>query len=185
MNPIENDIAINLILAAHPVICLLHIGIKGAAIVFYLFMKLATKSTIHTFIVVIIIASIDFWFTKNISGRYLVGLRWWNGDDDDGENGWQWEHDDLKIARSDIDKNVFWYGIFFSTGFWFVMLVIKTLAISLFWGMLVAVCFSLSFTNLYAYYKCNSEYKNHIEKMISMFSDLKRTSQNIINATMS
>lgn len=27
--------------------------------------------------IVIVIGAVDFWVTKNISGRLLVGLRWW------------------------------------------------------------------------------------------------------------
>ena len=26
---------------------------------------------------VIVAAAIDFWFVKNIAGRFLVGMRWW------------------------------------------------------------------------------------------------------------
>jgi hypothetical protein len=27
--------------------------------------------------VIVCICAVDFWYTKNISGRLLVGLRWW------------------------------------------------------------------------------------------------------------
>ena len=29
--------------------------------------------------------SMDFWLTKNVSGRLLAGLRWWNHVNDKGE----------------------------------------------------------------------------------------------------
>jgi hypothetical protein len=33
----------------------------------------------------------DFWTVKNVTGRLLVGLRWWNNIKDDGENEWVFE----------------------------------------------------------------------------------------------
>ena len=35
--------------------------------------------------------SVDFWITKNISGRFLVGLRWWNEVKKDGKEVWIFE----------------------------------------------------------------------------------------------
>lgn len=37
-----------------------------------------TKSFIMVFIVVVTFLAFDFWTVKNVSGRLLVGLRWWN-----------------------------------------------------------------------------------------------------------
>jgi hypothetical protein len=31
---------------------------------------------------IILLTVIDFWYTKNISGRRLVGLRWWLEEDE-------------------------------------------------------------------------------------------------------
>lgn len=33
----------------------------------------------------------DFWTVKNITGRLMVGLRWWNYVDDDGKSHWVYE----------------------------------------------------------------------------------------------
>ena len=33
----------------------------------------------------------DFWTVKNITGRLLVGLRWWNYVDDEGKSHWVYE----------------------------------------------------------------------------------------------
>ena len=166
--------------AAHPVICILHVGFKLMTVFCYLFMRIITNSSIHTFITVIILASVDFWFVKNVAGRYLVGLRWWNGDDDSGDEGWKWEHDSFKIQRSDVDRNIFWYSLIGSAVFWLVMVIIKFLAFSLFWGMLVIICFSLAFTNLYAYYQCNNDYKNYVDKAIYTWQKIERASRNFI-----
>ena len=33
----------------------------------------------------------DFWTVKNITGRLLVGLRWWNKVNEDGTSEWVFE----------------------------------------------------------------------------------------------
>lgn len=38
-----------------------------------------------TFIFVIILSALDFWTVKNVTGRLLVGLRWWSDYDEKGE----------------------------------------------------------------------------------------------------
>ena len=44
----------------------------------YLLLKLLTDSYLGTFIGTVLLVSIDFWVTKNLTGRKLVGLRWWS-----------------------------------------------------------------------------------------------------------
>lgn len=63
--------------AGHPVACIATVGFKAAGIFFYLLVG-NFISNIITFIIVIILSSLDFWVVKNITGRLLVGLRWWS-----------------------------------------------------------------------------------------------------------
>ena len=185
MNPMANlNTEIDLTKASHPIICLIHMGIKLASILCYLFMKMITSSSINTFITVLLLNSVDFWFVKNVAGRYLVGLRWWNGDDDEGEDGWVWEHDNHRTKRSPTDSYVFWSALIGNTVFWFVLGLVKVLGISLFWGMLVFINFFMSFTNLYAYYKCNREYKAYVDSMINNFQTFGRHSKQVFDTLM-
>ena len=39
----------------------------------------------------------DFWNTKNVAGRTLVGLRYWNQVDEDGESYWVFESRDVSV----------------------------------------------------------------------------------------
>lgn len=64
--------------AAHPVACIATLGFKAAAIFFYIVIGSIIDSSILTFIFVILLSSLDFWTVKNITGRLLVGLRWWS-----------------------------------------------------------------------------------------------------------
>lgn len=38
-----------------------------------------------------ILAAADFWTVKNVTGRILVGLRWWSRIKDDGKEEWIFE----------------------------------------------------------------------------------------------
>lgn len=43
------------------------------------------------FITVILLLAFDFWTVKNVTGRLLVGLRWWNRVKEDGTSEWVFE----------------------------------------------------------------------------------------------
>lgn len=43
----------------------------------------------------------DFWLVKNITGRLLVGLRWWNYIDDDGQSHWMFENRNQSQSKND------------------------------------------------------------------------------------
>ena len=92
---------------------------------------------------------LDFWITKNVTGRYLIGLRWWSASDISSEedlekdeeratagqedSGWYFESYDVEVNNSMIDTNVFWFGQAGAAIFWCIFLVLKTLGLSLFW----------------------------------------------------
>jgi hypothetical protein len=68
-----------------------------------------------TYILLILLLAFDFWTVKNITGRKLVGLRWWNfvKEDADGnsvENEWVFESISDPTAINSTDRTVFWYG---------------------------------------------------------------------------
>jgi hypothetical protein len=42
----------------------------------------------------VILVAVDFWITKNISGRLLVGLKWESTFDDEGKQHWNYDSKD-------------------------------------------------------------------------------------------
>jgi hypothetical protein len=55
-----------------------------------LFVGLLTPNVI-TFILVLVINAIDFWVVKNVTGRLLIGLRWWTDSNEKGNEVWKFE----------------------------------------------------------------------------------------------
>lgn len=68
-----------------------HLGFRGAALVTYLLCGWFSSSFIASFVFIVLLLSLDFWTVKNITGRLMVGLRWWNYIDDNGESHWVFE----------------------------------------------------------------------------------------------
>jgi hypothetical protein len=79
--------------ANHPGIVFFTLLFKIGAIVSFLFLNIFLSNEALTFIIVVILSAFDFWFVKNVSGRMLVGLRWWNEVKEDGTEVWIFESD--------------------------------------------------------------------------------------------
>ena len=101
----------------------------------------------------------DFWTVKNISGRFLVGLRWWSFIDQDGNEKWVFESKNENNQINKVDSTVFWYMQIANSLVWGLLILWNLMWLRMFWSILSCICFGLSFTNLYAYYQCNADYK--------------------------
>ena len=58
------------------------------ALVFYIFFGLFFTDKTMCYIIVITLNAMDFWMVKNVSGRILVGLKWWSRIKEDGKEEW-------------------------------------------------------------------------------------------------
>ncbi|WZZ79867.1 hypothetical protein YC2023_100439 [Brassica napus] len=99
---------------ANPKTCLFHVLFKGAALAFYILSALFFNSFVIIFVVTVLLAALDFWVVKNVSGRILVGLRWWNEINDLGESVWKFESlDQESLARMNKkDSWLFWWTLY-------------------------------------------------------------------------
>ena len=73
-----------------------------ASLLVYLFgLWLFTSSFVLVFILTMLILAADFYYLKNIAGRRLVGLRWWNEVDvSTGDSHWVFESQDRSGGES-------------------------------------------------------------------------------------
>ena len=102
-----------------PSVAFFHLIFKTAAMVLYLFHSLLSGSFVLTFVLLVLLHAFDFWTTKNVSGRLLVGLRWHTRVNDNGDTEWHYEsHPQGDQFAKPLDKRIFWGGIFVSTAFW-------------------------------------------------------------------
>jgi hypothetical protein len=68
------------------------------------------SSYVLSFVFVVLFLAFDFWVVKNISGRLLVGLKWWNEVLEDGSS--KWNFDSVKVLI-----NLFTITVYHNMGF--------------------------------------------------------------------
>lgn len=103
----------------HPYVTFFHLFFRGAAIVIYMFCGWFSDSFITSFVFVVLFLSADFWTVKNITGRLLVGLRWWNYVDDEGISHWVYESKKVRLYWSCI------VGFLLVTDIFYIVLLIR------------------------------------------------------------
>ncbi|XP_035888849.1 Golgi apparatus membrane protein TVP23 homolog B isoform X2 [Phyllostomus discolor] len=99
----------------HPVASFFHLFFRVSAIVVYLLCELLSSSFIACMVTIILLLSCDFWAVKNVTGRLMVGLRWWNHIDEDGKSHWVFESRKASSqenkAVSEAESRIFWLGL--------------------------------------------------------------------------
>jgi hypothetical protein len=100
----------------HPFTAFFHVFFKVSAWIVYLFTFYFWENFVMIFIIVVMLLALDFWVVKNITGRFLVGLRWWNEIKEDGTNRWRFESAQVEKQNISWSPYVYLYltTIFFS-----------------------------------------------------------------------
>jgi len=152
--------------AGHPVASFFTFIFKVGGIFSYLFLNKIRDDYTMTFIFVILAASCDFWTVKNITGRLLVGLRWWSEIQEDGTEKWHFESHDQKSQIHPIDKRVFWWSQTIACIFWALMTFWSFLQLHLYWMTCSGICLVLSAVNYWGYYKCSKDQQKRVSGLI-------------------
>jgi len=149
--------------ANHPLVCFLTIIFKLSSVICFVFLSIFFDSNALIYLIVILLASCDFWMTKNVSGRLLVGLRWWNEVREDGNEVWIFESKNEKTEPS-ADSRVFWTSVYLSAAFWFLIVIWDLISLKWIWAIIALVCLAFSGMNLYGYLKCSKTQQANISK---------------------
>ncbi|EOA39357.1 hypothetical protein CARUB_v10012409mg [Capsella rubella] len=154
---------------ANPKTCLFHVLFKGAALAFYILSALFFNSFVIIFVVTVLLAALDFWVVKNVSGRILVGLRWWNEINDLGESVWKFESlDQESLARMNKkDSWLFWWTLYLAAAAWFILGVFSLIRFQADYLLVVGVCLSLNVANIIGFTKCKKDAKKQFQQFAS------------------
>ncbi|CEP23141.1 Golgi apparatus membrane protein TVP23 [Cyberlindnera jadinii] len=129
------------------------------ALLFFLGFRIVSTDTYSTsileFITVILLLAADFWNVKNISGRLLVGLRWWNETDDNGESIWVFETANPDRQINPVDSNIFWFWLYLTPFVWGVMGILAFLKLEFLSLILVIIGLTLTIINTMAFTRCD------------------------------
>jgi len=98
------------------------------------------------FVLLILLISMDFWTVKNVTGRLLVGLRWWNRIDDEGNSQWLFENkykkdnnsdDSIKdlnqLSENTADSTIFWTALIVAPILLFILLLVTIFRLNVQW----------------------------------------------------
>lgn len=118
-----------------------------------------TDNFVLIFVLVVLLVAFDFWTVKNVTGRLLVGLRYWNESKEDGTNVWVFESREPTRPLNPTDSRIFWTALYVSPILWTVFAIVSIIKFNPQWLALVAVSLTLSTVNLVGYMKCDRDAK--------------------------
>ncbi|XP_051774939.1 Golgi apparatus membrane protein TVP23 homolog B isoform X2 [Erpetoichthys calabaricus] len=124
-------------------------------------------------VAIILLLSCDFWTVKNITGRLMVGLRWWNQVDDDGKSHWVFEarQSSAKGAKvaSSAESRIFWLGLVVCPIIWVVFAFSTLFSFNIKWLAVVVMGVVLQGANLYGYVRCKVGNKTNLKSMATNY----------------
>jgi hypothetical protein len=156
--------------SAHPTAAIFHLLFKTIALVVYLFGGIFTTNYVFLAVMVILLLAFDFWTVKNVTGRLLVGLRWWNYVREDGSNEWIFESLEDLSEINDNDSRVFWVGLYLPVAIWGLLFFYGVLTLNLQWLVIIAVALSMHMANIIGYTKCSNDAKQKMQNIIDQGS---------------
>lgn len=105
---------------------------------------------------------------KNVSGRLMVGLRWWNEVSETG--GSEWKFESLQEGQRGVNKadsRAFWTVLYAAPAVWAVLGVVAFLKLNVDYLLLVVIAILLSGANLLGYLKCSKAAQNQLRGLRS------------------
>ena len=87
----------------------------------------------------ILLLAADFYYLKNIAGRRLVGLRWWNeANASTGDSHWVFEsapqpNEPGGKVVTPTDKRFFWIALYAQPAFWAALAIVAIVRFKFIW----------------------------------------------------
>ncbi|XP_075309658.1 Golgi apparatus membrane protein TVP23 homolog B isoform X1 [Odontesthes bonariensis] len=140
----------------HPLASFFHLFFRISAILVYILCDILSGRFIACMVTIILLLSCDFWTVKNVSGRLMVGLRWWNQVDLDGNSRWMFESRKSNSVNtiSSADSRIFWLGLTVCPIFWVIFMFSTVFSFNIKWLAVVIMGLVLQWANLYGYVRC-------------------------------
>ncbi|KAI0459600.1 hypothetical protein F5B21DRAFT_455391 [Xylaria acuta] len=144
-------------LSSHPITLLTFLAFRVSSLLVYLFGVLFTDNMVLIFIITILLLAADFYYLKNIAGRRLVGLRWWNEvDASTGDSQWVFESSEPGTKTINAtDSRFFWLALYSQPVLWVALAILAIFRFKFIWLPLVAIALALTITNTLAFSRCD------------------------------
>ena len=130
-------------LSANPITLLIFLGFRISSLLVYLLGLLFSDNFVLVFIICMLLLAADFYYLKNIAGRRLVGLRWWNEvNPGSGDSHWVFESAPQpnepggKLVNA-TDKRFFWLALYCQPALWIALAIVAVVKFEFIWLTLV------------------------------------------------
>ena len=153
--------------SSHPTAMVFHVLFRLSALVYYLLCQFFIDNFILNFVILILLLSFDFWTVKNVSGRLLVGLRWWNEVKEDGTSVWLFESKSMVQNRNKTDERIFWMVLYVFPIIWVVLAFVALIKLSFVWLGVASVALTMTSANLAGYIKCDKDAKKKMQGAVA------------------
>ncbi|XP_048347034.1 Golgi apparatus membrane protein TVP23 homolog C isoform X1 [Sphaerodactylus townsendi] len=157
----------------HPIASFFHLFFRISAVIVYLFCELFSTSYIACVVTIILLLSCDFWAVKNITGRLMVGLRWWNQVDDDGKSHWVFEarraSSSGRKVTSEAESRIFWLGLITCPLVWVIFAFSALFSFKVKWLAVVILGVILQGANLYGYIRCKVGSRKNLTSLATSY----------------
>ncbi|KAM7371924.1 hypothetical protein PAMP_009124 [Pampus punctatissimus] len=152
---------------SHPLASFFHLFFRASAIVVYLLCDMFSSRFVVCMVTIILLLSCDFWTVKNVSGRLLVGLRWWNQVDENGNSHWVFESRKTHSLNemSSAESRIFWLGLIVCPILWIIFVFSTIFTLKIKWLAVVIMGLVLQWANLYGYVRCKVGGKSDLRSM--------------------
>ncbi|KAK1597893.1 uncharacterized protein LY79DRAFT_666245 [Colletotrichum navitas] len=158
-------------LSSHPITLLTFLSFRIASVLVYFLGLWIIRSMyvvayslpfeppvgIMIFIITILLLAADFYYLKNIAGRRLVGLRWWNEVDvQTGDSQWVFESSEPGTKTiNPTDSRFFWLALYTQPILWVLLAVFALVRLQFLWLPLVVIALVLTIMNAMAFSRCD------------------------------
>ncbi|KAK4706139.1 hypothetical protein P7C70_g78, partial [Phenoliferia sp. Uapishka_3] len=137
--------------SAHPIALFCLFLFRSLAIATYLLCGFFSSSYVFSTVIVVILLSLDFWTVRNVSGRVLVGLRFWNQVDEDGTSFWVFEHRSPDQPANVVDAKMFWIAMYAFPAAWVLLFFVGLLKFNVSFLPIVMLALVFNVTNTVGY----------------------------------
>ncbi|KAG8947108.1 Golgi apparatus membrane protein tvp23 [Tulasnella sp. 424] len=133
--------------SSHPLALLCLYLFRIAAISVYILCGLFTDNYVLSTVLVVVLLAMDFWNCRNVAGRTLVGLRYWNQVDEDGESYWVFESRDPSRPANPVDSRLFWIALYTFPVLWGLLFIVSIFRFNLSFLPIVGLAIVFNVTN--------------------------------------
>ncbi|OBR05001.1 Golgi apparatus membrane protein TVP23 [Colletotrichum higginsianum IMI 349063] len=148
-------------LSSHPITLLTFLSFRISSVLVYFLglwiIRSIRSNRIMIFIITILLLAADFYYLKNIAGRRLVGLRWWNEvDAQTGDSQWVFESSEPGTKTiNPTDSRFFWLALYTQPILWVLLAIFALVRLQFLWLPLVVIALVLTIMNAMAFSRCD------------------------------